>query len=87
MKVAATEWVGLAVVATVFGIYHLVEGGCSGKCCRGTDLTCKTTDWRMDRVYGSCYCDEGCQRTRDCCFDYPTECPGELKGSKRASKK
>ncbi|KAM9553729.1 somatomedin-B and thrombospondin type-1 domain-containing protein-like [Salvelinus alpinus] len=30
----------------------------------------------MDRVYRACYCDEGCLRTKDCCYDYPTECPG-----------
>uniref|UniRef100_A0A3Q0QNY9 Somatomedin B and thrombospondin type 1 domain containing n=1 Tax=Amphilophus citrinellus TaxID=61819 RepID=A0A3Q0QNY9_AMPCI len=54
---------------------HTVNGGCSGKCCRGRDMSCLTTDWRMDRVYGTCYCDEGCVRTKDCCFDYFTECP------------
>ncbi|KAG5268612.1 hypothetical protein AALO_G00214460 [Alosa alosa] len=78
MKVPATEWVGLTLVAiAVSGLYHLAEGGCSGKCCQGTDLTCTTTDWRMDRVYGTCYCDEGCQRTKDCCFDYTKECPAQ----------
>ena len=67
----------MLLVAAALGMYHLVEGGCSGKCCQGTDLTCVTTDWRMDRVYGTCYCDEGCIRTKDCCFDYSTECPGK----------
>lgn len=55
----------------------LVSGGCSGKCCHGRDLGCFTTDWRMDRVYTTCYCDQDCVKTRDCCFDYFTECPGE----------
>lgn len=55
----------------------VVFGGCSGKCCQGRDLDCFTTDWRMDRVYGTCYCDQGCLKTKDCCFDYFTECPGE----------
>uniref|UniRef100_A0A672JIJ2 Somatomedin B and thrombospondin type 1 domain containing n=1 Tax=Salarias fasciatus TaxID=181472 RepID=A0A672JIJ2_SALFA len=49
--------------------------GCSGKCCRGRDLSCLTTGWRLDRVYGTCYCDEDCTGARDCCFDYSTECP------------
>jgi len=66
----------LAVVA-LFGMHHFAEGGCSGRCCQGTDFTCFTTDWRMDRVYGMCYCDERCVKTKDCCFDYPTECPGK----------
>uniref|UniRef100_A0A3B4EU16 Somatomedin B and thrombospondin type 1 domain containing n=1 Tax=Pundamilia nyererei TaxID=303518 RepID=A0A3B4EU16_9CICH len=59
------------------GENHLVSGGCSGKCCRGRDTNCLTTDWRMDRVHGTCYCDEGCVRTKDCCFDYFTECPAQ----------
>uniref|UniRef100_A0A3P9I799 Somatomedin B and thrombospondin type 1 domain containing n=1 Tax=Oryzias latipes TaxID=8090 RepID=A0A3P9I799_ORYLA len=53
----------------------LVTGGCSGKCCWGRDLSCYTSDWRMDRSYGTCYCDESCVKTKDCCFDYFTECP------------
>lgn len=55
----------------------LVSGGCLGRCCQGRDLDCFTTDWRMDRVYGTCYCDQACLQTKDCCFDYFTECPGE----------
>uniref|UniRef100_H3CRX7 Somatomedin B and thrombospondin type 1 domain containing n=1 Tax=Tetraodon nigroviridis TaxID=99883 RepID=H3CRX7_TETNG len=53
----------------------LVSGGCLGRCCQGRDLDCFTTDWRMDRVYGTCYCDQACLQTKDCCFDYFTECP------------
>lgn len=71
------EYASLLLLASALGMYHLADGGCSGKCCQGTDLTCVTTDWRMDRVYGTCYCDEGCVRTKDCCFDYPTECPAQ----------
>ncbi|CAB1350011.1 unnamed protein product [Coregonus sp. 'balchen'] len=68
----------LLLVAVVLVSYHVVvEGGCAGKCCRGSDITCVTADWRMDRVYGTCYCDEGCLRTKDCCYDYPTACPGQ----------
>lgn len=66
----------LLVVAALFGMYQFAEAGCSGRCCQGRDFTCVTTDWRMDRVYGTCYCDERCLKTKDCCFDYQTECPG-----------
>ncbi|MBN3295216.1 SBSPO protein, partial [Amia calva] len=31
----------------------------------------------MDRVYGTCFCDESCQHTRDCCFDYTSVCPAQ----------
>ncbi|XP_026148185.1 somatomedin-B and thrombospondin type-1 domain-containing protein [Mastacembelus armatus] len=62
-------------VASALGNNHSVSGGCLGKCCKARDLSCLTTDWRMDRVYGTCYCDEGCVRTKDCCFDYFTVCP------------
>lgn len=67
------------VLLTVFTLTKnlLVSGGCSGKCCHGRDLDCFTTDWRMDRVYTTCYCDQDCVKTKDCCFDYFTECPGE----------
>ncbi|KAL1006302.1 hypothetical protein UPYG_G00070520 [Umbra pygmaea] len=68
----------LLLVGTMLGSYHVVvEAGCAGQCCRGTDNSCVTTDWRMDRVYGTCYCDEGCVRTMDCCHDYPTQCPAQ----------
>uniref|UniRef100_A0A3Q3VQG6 SMB domain-containing protein n=1 Tax=Mola mola TaxID=94237 RepID=A0A3Q3VQG6_MOLML len=67
----------LLLVVSTLGKNLLVSAGCSGKCCRGRDMSCSTTDWRMDRLFGTCYCDEGCVRTKDCCFDYFTECPGE----------
>ncbi|TNM96259.1 somatomedin-B and thrombospondin type-1 domain-containing protein [Takifugu flavidus] len=67
------------VLLTVFTLTKnlLVSGGCSGKCCHGRDLDCFTTDWRMDRVYTTCYCDQDCVKTKDCCFDYFTECPAQ----------
>ncbi|XP_026036595.1 somatomedin-B and thrombospondin type-1 domain-containing protein [Astatotilapia calliptera] len=65
------------LVVFALGENHLVSGGCSGRCCRGRDTNCLTTDWRMDRAHGTCYCDEGCVRTKDCCFDYFTECPAQ----------
>ena len=72
---SSVEFACLLLVVSTLG--RMVSGGCSGKCCRSRDLSCLTTDWRMDRVYGTCYCDKGCVRTKDCCFDYFTECPGE----------
>ncbi|KAM8823869.1 somatomedin-B and thrombospondin type-1 domain-containing protein [Spinachia spinachia] len=67
----------LLLAFSSLGGNHWASGGCSGQCCRGRDLSCLTTGWRMDRTYGTCYCDEGCARTRDCCFDYFTECPAQ----------
>ncbi|XP_051909720.1 somatomedin-B and thrombospondin type-1 domain-containing protein isoform X2 [Hippocampus zosterae] len=59
------------------GQRRLVSGGCLGQCCSGRDMSCASTDWRMDRVYGTCYCDRGCATTRDCCFDYFSHCPAQ----------
>lgn len=67
----------LALMVALLGTCRWAEGGCQGKCCQGTDRSCTATDWRMDRVYGTCYCDDTCHRTKDCCFDYPTVCPGK----------
>ncbi|XP_076868438.1 somatomedin-B and thrombospondin type-1 domain-containing protein isoform X2 [Brachyhypopomus gauderio] len=69
-----TEKQAVWLLVAVFGMYHYAQGGCSGKCCQGSDLTCSSVDWRIDRVYGICYCDEICARVKDCCFDYSTEC-------------
>ncbi|MEQ2205545.1 hypothetical protein XENOCAPTIV_002706 [Xenoophorus captivus] len=66
------------MVLCYLGQKHLVTGGCLGKCCRGRNMGCSTNDWRMDRAYGTCYCDEDCVNTKDCCFDYFTECPDDL---------
>uniref|UniRef100_A0A668A3I2 Somatomedin B and thrombospondin type 1 domain containing n=1 Tax=Myripristis murdjan TaxID=586833 RepID=A0A668A3I2_9TELE len=73
----SVEFACLFLVVCALGVNHLACGGCAGKCCRGKDSSCVTTDWRMDRVYGTCYCDELCVRTKDCCFDYFTECPAQ----------
>nr|XP_023650353.1 LOW QUALITY PROTEIN: somatomedin-B and thrombospondin type-1 domain-containing protein [Paramormyrops kingsleyae] len=32
----------------------------------------------MDRRFDTCFCDEACRRTRDCCFDYRSLCPVQL---------
>uniref|UniRef100_A0A672LIA5 Somatomedin B and thrombospondin type 1 domain containing n=1 Tax=Sinocyclocheilus grahami TaxID=75366 RepID=A0A672LIA5_SINGR len=82
MGLLSVDQSAVLVVAALFGMYQFAEGGCSGgRCCQGTDFTCVTTDWRIDRVYGTCYCDERCLKTKDCCFDYPTECPDEFVSS------
>ncbi|KAJ0022960.1 hypothetical protein NQD34_015094 [Periophthalmus magnuspinnatus] len=65
------------LLLVLYSLGQSAFGGCAGKCCRGRDMNCLTTDWRMDRVYGTCYCDESCGQTRDCCFDYFTECPAQ----------
>uniref|UniRef100_A0A8C7CWH4 Si:dkey-7k24.5 n=1 Tax=Oncorhynchus kisutch TaxID=8019 RepID=A0A8C7CWH4_ONCKI len=31
--------------------------------------------WRADRSYGTCYCDQACTSTLDCCHDYELACP------------
>ncbi|KAG7225092.1 hypothetical protein INR49_014203 [Caranx melampygus] len=77
MMGSSVEFTCLLLVVSTLGRSHLVSGGCSGKCCSSRDLSCSTTDWRMDRVYGTCFCDVGCARTKDCCFDYFTECPAQ----------
>uniref|UniRef100_A0A8C6XL05 Somatomedin B and thrombospondin type 1 domain containing n=1 Tax=Naja naja TaxID=35670 RepID=A0A8C6XL05_NAJNA len=45
------------------------------RCCLGRDPTCTATGWRPDRTYGTCFCDEGCEQTGDCCHDYAQACP------------
>ncbi|KAG7524709.1 somatomedin-B and thrombospondin type-1 domain-containing protein [Solea senegalensis] len=77
MMGSSVEFACLLLMLSTLGKNLLVSGGCSGKCCRGRDLICFTKDWRMDRVFGTCYCDESCVRTKDCCFDYFTECPAQ----------
>ncbi|XP_072544567.1 somatomedin-B and thrombospondin type-1 domain-containing protein [Salminus brasiliensis] len=76
VRSAVIRWASV-LLAAVFGPFQSVEAGCSGHCCPGTDLTCSSLDWRSDRVYGTCYCDESCARSKDCCFDYPTECSAQ----------
>uniref|UniRef100_A0A8D2IRD6 Somatomedin B and thrombospondin type 1 domain containing n=1 Tax=Varanus komodoensis TaxID=61221 RepID=A0A8D2IRD6_VARKO len=49
--------------------------GREGRCCPGRDPTCASTGWRADRAYGTCFCDEACRRTGDCCYDYAQACP------------
>ncbi|XP_029946694.1 somatomedin-B and thrombospondin type-1 domain-containing protein [Salarias fasciatus] len=51
--------------------------GCleNGLCCAGRDPDCSSEGWRSDRSYGTCYCDQACVSTMDCCHDYETACP------------
>ncbi|XP_069076455.1 somatomedin-B and thrombospondin type-1 domain-containing protein isoform X2 [Pleurodeles waltl] len=47
------------------------------RCCPGRDPLCASKGWRLDRVYGTCFCDEACTRARDCCYDYTQACPAQ----------
>lgn len=67
----------LVLLAALLWLSNLAEGGCSGKCCKGRDPTCSSTDWRMDRVFGTCFCDGTCKHTGDCCYGYTQECPAQ----------
>ncbi|XP_071237172.1 somatomedin-B and thrombospondin type-1 domain-containing protein [Salvelinus alpinus] len=53
------------------------EAGCqdTGFCCTGHDRSCVSKGWRADRSYGTCYCDQACTSTLDCCHDYEFACP------------
>uniref|UniRef100_A0A3Q3X4W1 SMB domain-containing protein n=1 Tax=Mola mola TaxID=94237 RepID=A0A3Q3X4W1_MOLML len=44
-------------------------------CCSGREPSCVSAGWKSDRSYGSCYCDQVCVSTLDCCHDYQTACP------------
>ncbi|XP_072896635.1 somatomedin-B and thrombospondin type-1 domain-containing protein [Hemitrygon akajei] len=58
-------------------LLDVTKAGCSEsqQCCKGRDHGCSSSGWRMDRVYGTCYCDEACESTGDCCYDYILTCP------------
>ncbi|XP_061821414.1 somatomedin-B and thrombospondin type-1 domain-containing protein [Nerophis lumbriciformis] len=75
---SSVKFTYLLLLVCSLGKNHMMSGGCLGKCCGGgRDMSCTSTDWRMDRVYGTCYCDQGCTATQDCCFDYFTLCPAQ----------
>ncbi|XP_038246270.1 somatomedin-B and thrombospondin type-1 domain-containing protein [Dermochelys coriacea] len=65
------------VLLAPWRLWHRADAGCSEerRCCPGRDPSCASTGWRMDRVYGTCFCDEACRLTRDCCYDYSQACP------------
>ncbi|KAL8182022.1 UNVERIFIED_CONTAM: hypothetical protein K2H54_040077 [Gekko kuhli] len=74
--------------AAILGLVALValwpggRAGCAeeGRCCPGRDSTCVATGWRLNRVYGTCFCDEACKTPGDCCYDYAQACPVDGKG-------
>ncbi|KAL9834463.1 uncharacterized protein GJ701_012755 isoform 4-T4 [Geothlypis trichas] len=45
-------------------------GSCRHRCCPGRNNAC----WAPGARRARCYCDSYCQRTGDCCQDYPTSC-------------
>ncbi|XP_060678754.1 somatomedin-B and thrombospondin type-1 domain-containing protein isoform X3 [Hemiscyllium ocellatum] len=70
--------VSLVLLAGLLWFSDIAEAGCSEsqKCCNGRDHTCSSIGWTMNRVYGTCYCDQACRSTGDCCYDYIETCPG-----------
>ncbi|XP_023269872.1 somatomedin-B and thrombospondin type-1 domain-containing protein-like [Seriola lalandi dorsalis] len=70
-----------ATLMCCLGLSLLLVGPCqadcreTGLCCSGRDPSCISEGWRSDRSYGTCYCDQACVSTLDCCHDYETACP------------
>lgn len=77
-----TLWMVLCALAR---LWPGALAGCAevGRCCPGRDPACFARGWRLDRVYGTCFCDQACRLTGDCCFDYDRACPGGLLGPGR----
>ncbi|XP_077023107.1 somatomedin-B and thrombospondin type-1 domain-containing protein isoform X2 [Tamandua tetradactyla] len=69
-----TLWMALCALAR---LWPGALAGCAeaGRCCPGRDPACFARGWRLDRVYGTCFCDQACSLTGDCCFDYARACP------------
>lgn len=72
-------WLALCALAR---LWPGALAGCAeaGRCCPGRDPACFARGWRLDRVYGTCFCDQACRLTGDCCFDYDRACPGGWRG-------
>ncbi|XP_036742134.2 somatomedin-B and thrombospondin type-1 domain-containing protein [Manis pentadactyla] len=68
-----TLWMALCALAR---LWPGALAGCAevGRCCPGRDPACFVRGWRLDRVYGTCFCDQACRLTGDCCFDYARAC-------------
>ncbi|XP_042317478.1 somatomedin-B and thrombospondin type-1 domain-containing protein isoform X1 [Sceloporus undulatus] len=66
-----------ALLLLLLALARCARAGCAaeGRCCPGKEPSCASTGWRLSRAYGTCYCDEECQRTGDCCYDYAQVCP------------
>lgn len=77
-----TLWMVLCALAR---LWPGALAGCAevGRCCPGRDPACFAHGWRLDRVYGTCFCDQACRLTGDCCFDYDRACPGGWLGPRR----
>ncbi|XP_012518599.1 PREDICTED: somatomedin-B and thrombospondin type-1 domain-containing protein [Propithecus coquereli] len=67
-------WMALCALARL-GPGALAGCAEAGRCCPGRDPACFARGWRLDRVYGTCFCDQACRLTGDCCFDYDRACP------------
>ncbi|XP_043923165.1 somatomedin-B and thrombospondin type-1 domain-containing protein [Protopterus annectens] len=67
----------LTLLLLLLELIDVANGGCIelGRCCRGRDPTCTSKGWRMDRTYATCFCDDACSLTKDCCYDYLQACP------------
>ncbi|XP_021242081.1 LOW QUALITY PROTEIN: somatomedin-B and thrombospondin type-1 domain-containing protein [Numida meleagris] len=66
---------GALCLGLLWRLWAGAGGSCSERCCQGRDAACVSSGWREDGGYGSCYCDGGCRRTRDCCHDHGQACP------------
>ena len=57
-------------------------GGCLGLgyCCAGRNVTCTSSGQRADNKdeLSTCFCDEDCLTTGDCCLDYRAACRREF---------
>ncbi|XP_076013011.1 somatomedin-B and thrombospondin type-1 domain-containing protein [Genypterus blacodes] len=75
-RVSSVTLLCLCVVVSLL-LVSPCEASCRdvGLCCTGRDLSCMSTGWRSDRSYGTCYCDQACVLTMDCCHDYNNFCP------------
>lgn len=71
---------GALCLGLLWRLWAGADGSCSERCCQGRDAACVSSGWREDGGYGSCYCDGGCRRTRDCCHDHSQACPGKCRG-------
>ncbi|XP_064582600.1 SCO-spondin-like isoform X1 [Zonotrichia leucophrys gambelii] len=60
-------WAGWLLAA---GCLLGATGSCRHRCCPGRNNAC----WAPGARRARCYCDSYCQRTGDCCQDYPTSC-------------
>ncbi len=80
MTVRRSSSVALVCLGVSLFLVGPCHSGCreTGLCCTGRDPSCISTGWRSDRSYGTCYCDQACVSTLDCCHDYETACPGGL---------